>query len=55
MMLNTKPLYGAKRSLIIFNKIDGYIRTYDKARELASFQSGNSDGTFHGMRYFIRL
>ena len=54
MMLNTKPLYGAKHSLNIFNKIDGYIRTYDKARELASFQSENSDGTFHGMRCFIR-
>ena len=54
-MLNTKPLYGAKRLRIIFNKIDGYIRTYDKARELASFQSQNSDGTFDGMRYFIRL
>ena len=34
-----KPQYGAKPSPIIFDKLDGYIRIYDRTKYLPLFHS----------------
>ena len=50
-----KTQYGAKPLHIIFNKVDGYIRNYDKTRYLQLLHSSNEkyERMFDGFRYLI--
>ena len=47
--------YGAKFLCIIFDTLDGYIKKYDKARNLVLFHSEKSHRICDKNKYLIRL
>ena len=45
---------GAKPSRIRFDKIDGFIKIYDRTRYLISFDSERYDAIYDRIRYLIK-
>ena len=55
-MLSNKNLYTGKCLRIIFDKVHGYLRKYNRIKFLALFHSdGKHEITFDGIRYLIML
>ena len=50
-----KTPYGATPLRIIFNKVDGYTKKYDKTKYLALFHSKRFERIFDRIRYLIML
>ena len=50
-----KTLIGEKPLLIIFDKVDGFIRDYNAARYLALFVSEKYNSIFNKIRYLISV
>ena len=53
--ISNKNLIGPKPLRIIFDKIDGFIRTYDGTRYLTLFGSENYDAIYNRIRYRVSL
>ena len=53
--ISCKTLIGPKPLRIGFNKIDGFIRTYDRTRYLTLFDSEKYDAIYVRIRYIITL
>ena len=53
--IKDKTLHGATPLRIIFDKVDWYIRKYDKTKYLALFYSEKYNGIFSRVRYTISL
>ena len=50
-----KTLIDPKSLQIRFDKIDGFIRIYDKTRYLTLFRSENYDAIYNRIRYLVSL
>ena len=51
--ISFKTLIGAKPLHIRFNKVDGFMRIYDRTRYLVLFDPGKYDAIYSRTRYFI--
>ena len=50
-----KLLYGAKSLHVMFDKVDGCIRKYDRTKDLGLFHSDEKQIISHRIKYLIML